>query len=223
MVDKSSAWEPAVRPLFVSAHPIVHHMLGALRDVRTGPPEFRHLVRTLAVLIAAEATADLPTRDVMVQSPLGQAPARVLADKVGIVPLLRAGLGMAEGILELIPDAEVWHIGLFRDEATLQPTEYYNKFPSRPRIKVALVVDPMLATGGSAVRTCEILKLAGVTRLKLVSLIAAPEGVARVHQAMPDVPIYVGAVDERLNEIGFIYPGLGDAGDRQFATGSEPT
>jgi uracil phosphoribosyltransferase len=146
----------------------------------------------------------------------------VLTDKVGIVPVLRAGLGMAEGILELIPDAEVWHIGILRDEATLRPTEYYNKFPSLPRIKVALVVDPMLATGGSAVRTCEILKSAGVPRLKLVSLIAAPEGIARVHQAMPDVPIHVGAVDDRLNEVGFIYPGLGDAGDRQFATGPEP-
>ena len=222
MVDRTRAEEHAVRPLSVSAHPVVHHMLGALRDVRTGPPEFRHLVRTLAVLIATEATADLDTRDVKVQSPLGPAPARVLRDQVGIVPVLRAGLGMAEGILELIPDAEVWHIGLFRDEATLRPMEYYNKFPARPRIKVALVVDPMLATGGSAVRTCEILKSAGVPRLKLVSLIAAPEGIARVHQAMPDVPIYVGAVDERLNEVGFIYPGLGDAGDRQFATGPEP-
>ncbi|MBV8487612.1 MAG: uracil phosphoribosyltransferase [Planctomycetaceae bacterium] len=222
-VDRTIAGEHVVRPLFVSTHPVVHHMLGALRDVRTGPPEFRHLVRRLAVLIATEATADLPTRDVTVQSPLGPAPARVLTDKVGIVPVLRAGLGMAEGILELIPDAEVWHIGLFRDEATLRPMEYYNKFPARPRIKVALMVDPMLATGGSAVRTCEILKSAGVPRLKLLSLIAAPEGIARVHQAMPDVAIYVGTVDERLNEVGFIYPGLGDAGDRQFATGLEPS
>jgi uracil phosphoribosyltransferase len=223
MVDRTSAGEHAARLLWVSAHPVVHHMLGTLRDVRTGPPEFRHLVRTLAVLIAAEATADLPTRDVTVQSPLGPAPARVLTDKVGIVPVLRAGLGMAEGILELLPDAEVWHIGLFRDEATLRPMEYYNKFPSRPRIKVALMVDPMLATGGSAVRTCEILQSAGVPRLKLISLIAAPEGIARVHQAMPDVAIYVGAVDERLNDVGFIFPGLGDAGDRQFATGPEPS
>ena len=212
-----------MQALFVSTHPVVHHMLGALRDVRTGPPEFRHLVRRLAVLIATEATADLPTRDVTVQSPLGPAPARVLTDKVGIVPVLRAGLGMAEGILELIPDAEVWHIGLFRDEATLRPMEYYNKFPARPRIKVALMVDPMLATGGSAVRTCEILKSAGVPSLKLLSLIAAPEGIARVHQAMPDVASYVGTVDERRNEVGFIYPGLGDAGDRQFATGPEPS
>ena len=123
-----------MRPVFVSSHPIVHHKLASLRDVRTGPPEFRHLVRTLAVLIAAEATADLPTRDEQVTTPLGLAASRVLTDVVGIVPVLRAGLGMAEGILELIPEAEVWHIGLFRDETTLRPTEYYNKFPARPRI-----------------------------------------------------------------------------------------
>jgi uracil phosphoribosyltransferase len=170
-------------------------------------------------MIAVEATADLPTRDGQVFTPLGPARTRVLADIVGIVPVLRAGLGMAEGILELIPEAEVWHIGLFRDETTLRPTEYYNKFPARPRITVALVADPMLATGGSAVRTCEILKAAGVPRLKLLSLIAAPEGIARMRQAMPEVELYVGAVDEKLNDVGFIYPGLGDAGDRQFATG----
>jgi uracil phosphoribosyltransferase len=162
--------------------------------------------------------ADLPTRADRVTTPMGLADVRVLTDEVGIVPVLRAGLGMAEGILDLIPEAEVWHIGLFRDEKTLQPTEYYNKFPDHPRITVGLVVDPMLATGGSAVRACQILKKAGVPRLKLISLIAAPEGVARMAREMPDVPIHVGAVDERLNEVGFIYPGLGDAGDRQFAT-----
>jgi len=210
-----------VRPVYVSSHPVVHHKLASLRDIHTGPPEFRNLVRTLAVLIAAEATADLPTRDQQVATPLGVASSRVLADVCGIVPVLRAGLGMAEGILELLPEAEVWHIGLFRDETTLRPTEYYNKFPARPRISVALVVDPMLATGGSAVRACEILKAAGVPRLKLLSLIAAPEGIDRLSQAMPDVAIHVGAIDERLNDAGFIDPGLGDAGDRQFATGME--
>jgi uracil phosphoribosyltransferase len=203
----------------VSTHPIVQHQLSRLRDVRTAPAEFRHVVRTLAVLLAQEATADLQTMPGEVTTPLGRASTRTLADVVGIVPILRAGLGMSEGILELIPDAEVWHIGLFRDESTLRPTEYYNKFPPRARVTLALLVDPMLATGGSAVRACEILKSAGVPRLKLLSLIAAPEGIARVNQAMPDVPIYVGAIDERLNEVGFIYPGLGDAGDRQFGTG----
>ena len=203
----------------VSSHPLVQHKLAALRDERTKPPEFRHLVRTLSALLAHEATADLPTREDQVITPMGPARVRVLTDVVGVVPVLRAGLGMAEGVLDLIPEAEVWHIGLYRDETTLRPTEYYNKFPAKPRITVALVVDPMLATGGSAVRTCEILQAAGVPRLKLVSLIAAPEGVARLHQAMPNVAIHVGALDERLNEVGFIVPGLGDAGDRQFATG----
>jgi uracil phosphoribosyltransferase len=178
-------------------------------------------VRSLAALLTHEATADLATRDVTVTTPLGSSPARTLSEVIGIVPVLRAGLGMAEGILEIIPEAEVWHIGLFRDEATLRPMEYYNKFPPHPRISVALVVDPMLATGGSAVRTCEIIKAAGVPRLKLISLIAAPEGIARMKEAMPDVPIHVGVIDERLNEVGFIFPGLGDAGDRQFATNME--
>jgi uracil phosphoribosyltransferase len=208
-----------VQSVYCSAHPIVHHKIAALRDVGTGPAEFRHLVRTLATLLAQEATADLPTRESQVTTPLGVARTRVLTDLVGIVPVLRAGLGMAEGILELIPEAEVWHIGLFRDETTLRPTEYYNKFPASPRITVALVVDPMLATGGSAVRTCEILKAAGVPRLKLLSLIAAPEGISRMKESMSDVAIHVGAIDEHLNEVGFIYPGLGDAGDRQFSTG----
>jgi uracil phosphoribosyltransferase len=217
----NSKEEQRLQSVFPSSHPVVHQKLAALRDVTTRPPEFRSLVRTLAVLLAHEATADLPTRESVVTTPLGPSSCRVLTDLVGIVPVLRAGLGMAEGILELIPEAEVWHIGLFRDETTLRPTEYYNKFPARPRITVALVVDPMLATGGSAVRACEILKAAGVPRLKLLSLIAAPEGIRHMNEAMPDVPIHVGAVDERLNEVGFIYPGLGDAGDRQFATSGE--
>jgi uracil phosphoribosyltransferase len=208
-------------PAVISDHPVVHHKLAMLRDHRTGPQDFRHLVRSLAVLLAHEATADLPTREATVITPLGPAPTRVLTDVVGIVPVLRAGLGMAEGILELIPEAEVWHIGLFRDESTLRPTEYYNKFPARPRISVALVVDPMLATGGSAVRTCEIIRAAGVRRLKLISLIAAPEGIAHVQRNMPEVAIHVGEIDERLTETGFIYPGLGDAGDRQFATAAD--
>ncbi|WP_337176377.1 uracil phosphoribosyltransferase [Paludisphaera sp.] len=205
-----------------SSHPIVARKVSTLRDARTGPPEFRALVRSLAMLLAAEATADLAVRETSVTTPLGPARGGELADAVAIVPVLRAGLGMAEGILDLIPEAEVWHIGLFRDEATLRPTEYYSKLPREPRATIALVLDPMLATGGSAVRACELLKGAGVPRLKLISLIAAPEGIARMAEAMPDVPIHVGAVDERLTEVGFIYPGLGDAGDRQFATFHAP-
>jgi uracil phosphoribosyltransferase len=204
--------------IFESSHPVIHDKLTALRDVRTEPPEFRALVRSLAILLAQEATVDLPTEECEVTTPMGTARARRLVDRIGIVPILRAGLGMAEGILDLLPHAEVWHLGLFRDETTLEPTEYYNKFPAPCRLGLALVVDPMLATGGSAVHACAILKRSGVDRIKLISLIAAPEGIARMQREMPEVPIHVGVVDSRLNAIGFIDPGLGDAGDRQFAT-----
>ena len=204
----------------VSSHPIVQHQIAALRDVRTPPAEFRRVVRTLAVLLAQEATADLPTIDREVTTPLGRARAAVLADVVGIVPILRAGLGMADGILELIARGRgLAHRPLPRRGDACGRPSITTSFPSRPRVTLALLVDPMLATGGSAVRACEIIKAAGVPRLKLLSLIAAPEGIALMNQAMPDVPIHVGAVDERLNEVGFIYPGLGDAGDRQFGTG----
>jgi uracil phosphoribosyltransferase len=204
--------------VFPSTHPVVQTKLAALRAMATGPAEFRALVRGLATLLAQEATADLPVRPVEVATPLGFATCQVLTDTIGIVPILRAGLGMAEGVLELLPTAEVWHIGLFRDEQTLRPIEYYNKLPVQPRVSLALVVDPMLATGGSAVRACEVLKASGVPRIKFLALIAAPEGIAALSEAMPDVPIHVGAVDSHLNDVGFIVPGLGDAGDRQFAT-----
>lgn len=207
--------------VFPSSHPLVQNKLATLRDASTGPAEFRRLVRSLTTLLAYEATMDLITKEVPVSTPLGQARARVLADSVAVVPILRAGLGMADGVLDLIPEAEVWHIGLFRDEATLKPTTYYSKLPKKSRAALALVVDPMLATGGSAVRTCEILRDAGIPRMKLVSLIAAPEGIARLSEAMPDVAIHVGVIDDRLNDVGFIYPGLGDAGDRQFGTGAQ--
>ncbi|MFO0908385.1 MAG: uracil phosphoribosyltransferase [Isosphaeraceae bacterium] len=205
--------------VFPSQHPVVLNKIASLRSVATRPPEFRSLVRGLATLIAQEATADLALRPIEVVTPMGQTRGQVLADTVGIVPILRAGLGMAEGVLDLIPEAEVWHIGLFRDEHTLRPTEYYNKLPAHPRLTLALLVDPMLATGGSAVRACQVLKDSGVSRIKLLSLIAAPEGIAAMTAAMPDVPIHVGVVDSHLNEVGFIVPGLGDAGDRQFSTG----
>jgi uracil phosphoribosyltransferase len=208
-------------PAVFSTHPIVLHKLALLRDIRTRPPEFRRAVRTLAALLAQEATADLPVVAGEVLTPLAPAKIHLLQDVIGIVPILRAGLGMAEGIIELVPDAEVWHIGLYRDEATLRPMEYYNKFPERPRVTLALLVDPMLATGGSAVHACQIVKAAGVPRLKLITLLAAPEGIERMTREMPDVPIHVGAIDERLNDVGFIYPGLGDAGDRQFGTGRD--
>ncbi len=204
--------------VYPSQHPIVQMKVAALRDVATPPAEFRRLVRALATLIAAEATADLPTRAVRVQTPLAAAAGVALVDDVGVVPILRAGLGMAEGVLDLLPDAEVWHLGLFRDEHTLRPTEYYNKVPRPPRMSVALVVDPMLATGGSAIHACAVLRDAGVGRIKLLALLAAPEGIAKLAAAMPDVPIHVAAIDAHLNDVGFIVPGLGDAGDRQFNT-----
>lgn len=207
--------------VFASSHPLVLHKLAALRDARTEPPEFRRLVRALAVLMAQEATADLPTRELDVTTPLGPCRSRVLADAIMLVPILRAGLGMAEGVLELIPEAEVRHIGLYRDERTHTPTEYYNKLPSRSRATVALVLDPMLATGGSLLRTCAILKSVGIDRIKVLALIAAPEGIERATTEFPNIPIHVGVIDQHLTSNAFIYPGLGDAGDRQFAT-SDP-
>ena len=204
--------------VFPSRHPLILTKVAKLRATTTEPAEFRALVRNLATLLAAEATADLPTKPIDVTTPLGTARCETLSDTIGIVPILRAGLGMADGVLDLIPDAEVWHIGLYRDERTRQPTEYYNRLPKRCRISMALVVDPMLATGGSAIRTCEVLRAWGVPRMKVLSIIAAPEGVEAFSLAFPDVSIHVAAVDERLNEIGFIHPGLGDAGDRQFGT-----
>lgn len=204
----------------VSQHPLIRHKLSALRDVATKPAEFRSLVKGLSSLLAYEACADLPMEPVTVTTPLAACPSHLLAGHLAIVPILRAGLGMADGILELLPDAQVWHIGLYRDELTLMPVEYYNKLPSNPGFEVALVADPMLATGGSAVQTCKILKDAGVKRIKYLGLIAAPEGIEKLDQEMPDVEIYVCVIDSHLNEVGYIFPGLGDAGDRQFATGS---
>jgi uracil phosphoribosyltransferase len=203
----------------ISTHPLVQHKLALLRDHRTDPKKFRELLREMAVLIAYEATADLATEEVTVATPLGQASGRQLRERVGLIPILRAGLGMVEGIWNMMPNAEVWHIGLFRDEQTLEPVEYYNRLPVSPTVDVCLILDPMLATGGSAVATVEILKSWGARRIKFAGVIAAPEGVQRLTTAHPDVPLYLAVVDERLNEVGYIVPGLGDAGDRLFGTG----
>ena len=203
----------------VSNHPLVQHKLTLLRDQRTDPKVFRELLREMAVLIAYEATADLATEEVMVTTPMGQAHGLHLRERVGLVPILRAGLGMVEGIWNIMPNTEVWHIGLFRDEETLEPVEYYNRLPVSPTVDVCLVLDPMLATGGSAVATVDILKSWGAARIKVAGVIAAPEGVERLTTAHPDVPLYLAAVDERLNDVGYIVPGLGDAGDRLFGTG----
>ena len=171
------------------------------------------------MLVLYEATQDLDTPPHEIRTPLAPYRGVRLAETVGLVPVLRAGIGMVEAALQLIPEAQVWHIGLFRDERTLRPIEYYNKLPSSATAQVCLVLDPMLATGGSSVATIDILKKWGARRIKYVGLIAAPEGVRALHDAHPDVPIHVAAVDERLNEKGYIVPGLGDAGDRQFGTG----
>lgn len=204
---------------YVSTHPLVQHKLALLRDERTDPKKFRELVREIAVLLIYEATADLATEPVTVHTPLGPAEGRRLAETVGLIPVLRAGLGMVEGAWQMLPGAEVWHIGLSRDERTLQPVEYYSRLPVSPTVDVCLVLDPMLATGGSAVATVNILKRWGARRIKFVGLIAARQGVQRLSQTHPDVPIYLAAIDEQLNEAGFIVPGLGDAGDRMFGTG----
>lgn len=205
--------------VFPSQHPLVAHKLRLLRDKNTEPKKFRELVREISALLAYEATADLGLAPNPVETPLATTPGFELQEKIGLVPILRAGLGMVEGIWELMPTAEVWHIGLYRDERTLKPVEYYNKLPVEPRVSVCLVLDPMLATGGSAAATVDILKRWGVNRIKFVGLIGAPEGISLLQERHPDVPIYLAAVDERLNEVGYILPGLGDAGDRQFGTG----
>lgn len=203
----------------VSNHPLIQHKLSILRNVNTEPKKFRQLTRELAALLTYEATADMDTVPVEVQTPLAVAQCRELQEKIGLVPILRAGLGMVEGIWELMPSSEVWHIGVYRDEKTLKPVQYYNKLPVEPRVQVCLILDPMLATGGSAVATTDILKNWGVKKIKFVGIIGAPEGIALMQHHHPDVPIYLAAIDERLNEKGYIVPGLGDAGDRQFGTG----
>jgi uracil phosphoribosyltransferase len=203
----------------ILSHPLVQHKMMLLRDQRTEPKKFRELMREIAVLVTCEALADLATEEATVVTPLGQASGYQLKERVGFVPVLRAGLGMVDGALSIMPNAEVWHIGLFRDEQTLKPVEYYSRLPVSPTVDVCLVLDPMLATGGSAVVAVDILKRWGASRIKFAGIIASTEGVQRLSTAHPDVPIYLAAVDERLNEAGFIVPGLGDAGDRQFGTG----
>lgn len=204
--------------VFPSTHPLVAHKLSKLRDRNTDPKKFRELIREVSALLAYEATCDLATRPIQVTTPLATMTGAELKDKIGLVPILRAGLGMVEGLWDLVPHAEVWHIGLYRDERTLKPVEYYNKLPVEPTVSVCLVLDPMLATGGSAVAAVDILKRWGVAKIKFVGLIGAPEGIANLQGHHPDVPIHLAVVDDRLNDVGYILPGLGDAGDRQFGT-----
>jgi len=205
--------------LHVSQHPAVLHKLAILRDERTEPKKFREVVRELSWLLGYEALADVGVRSLEIRTPMEAMTAHQLGERIGLVPILRAGLGMVDAMLELMPTAQVWHLGLFRDERTLRPVEYYNKLPDSATVDLCLILDPMLATGGSATAAIEVLKKWGAVRIKLVNLIAAPEGVAAVTAAHPDVDIYCAALDRSLNDKGYIQPGLGDAGDRQFGTG----
>lgn len=205
--------------VYASKHPLVAHKLTRLRNKNTKSKKFRELIREIGALLAYEATADLAVQPIEVETPLAGTTGAELKEKIGLVPILRAGLGMVEGVWGLMPSAEVWHIGLYRDERTLKPVEYYNKLPVEPTVSVCLILDPMLATGGSAVATVDVLKRWGVKKIKFVGIIGAPEGIALLQENHPDVDIHLAAIDERLNEHGYILPGLGDAGDRQFGTG----
>ena len=205
--------------VYESQHPLVKHKLAILRDVATNPIQFRALVSELTQFLCYEACADLPLNVIQVETPMGQAEGHALVPKVGFVPILRAGLGMVEAIWAMIPNAVIWHMGMYRNEETLEPVYYYDKFDEHAvNIDIAILLDPMLATGGSAIAGCDRLKAWGVKQIKYIGLIAAPEGVAALQEKHPDVPIYVGAIDSHLNDIGNIGPGLGEAGDRQFGT-----
>lgn len=209
----------------VSNHPLIQHKLTLLRNVETEPKKFRELVREITWLLAYEALHDLSLVDLPIKTPMGPTVGRELGVRIGLIPILRAGLGMVDAMLEVLPMAEVWHIGLYRDHKTLAPVAYYNKLPVEPTVQVCLILDPMLATGGSAVATVDVLKRWGAKRVKFVGLIAAPEGVQRLQAAHPDVDIHIAAVDSFLTDgkdglpAGYIVPGLGDAGDRQYGTG----
>jgi uracil phosphoribosyltransferase len=211
---------PEIPTLHVSRHPAVLHKLALLREQATEPRKFRELVREISWLVGYEALADARLEDVTVHTPLEEMTGQQLADRIGLVPILRAGLGMVDAMLELFPTSQVWHLGLFRDERTLRPVEYYNRLPDHSSVDLCLILDPMLATGGSATAAIEVLKDWGAQRIKLVNLIASPEGVRAVYEAHPDVSMYCAALDRQLDERGYILPGLGDAGDRQFGTGS---
>ena len=200
-------------------HPLIQHKLTLIRDIRTGTKDFRELLEEIAMLMAYELTRDLPLEEIEVETPVAKCRSKVLAGKkISVVPILRAGLGMVNGVLQLMPAAKVGHIGVYRDPQTLKPVEYYCKLPPDVAEREVIVIDPMLATGGSSAAAIDMLKRGGARQIKLMCLVAAPEGVNVVNDAHPDVEIYTAAVDERLNDHGYIVPGLGDAGDRIFGT-----
>ena len=205
--------------LFVMDHPLIQHKLSHMRDKNTGSKEFRELLNEISMLMAYEVTRDLPLVEVEVETPITTCKTKMLAGKkLGVVPILRAGLGMLDGVLELMPAAKVGHVGLYRDPETLEPVEYYCKLPTDVTERDLIVLDPMLATGGSASAAITFIKNRGCKSIRMMNLIAAPEGIERVQKEHPDVDIYVGCVDEKLNDHGYIVPGLGDAGDRLFGT-----
>jgi len=205
--------------LHVIDHPLVQHKLSLMRDKTTGTKDFRELLQEVATLMAYEVTRDLPLKEIEIETPIGPCRTKIIDGRMlGIIPILRAGLGMVDGIMQLVPGAKVGHIGLYRDPQTLQPVEYYCKLPSDATERELIVLDPMLATGGSSSAAIRFLKERGCHNIKLVCLIGAPEGIRRVQAEHPDVDIYIAAVDEKLNEHGYIVPGLGDAGDRLFGT-----
>ena len=203
----------------ILSHPLIRHKLAIIRNKNTDTKQFREIIKELAMLMAYESFKDVPTQDVIVETPLETTTQTVVKENsIAIVPILRAGLGMVDGILSLFPAAKVGHIGLYRDETTLEPQEYYCKLPTNIDEKVVMVVDPMLATGGSAVDAIKMLKKRGCKKIKFMAIIAAPEGVEKVAAAYPDVEIYISTLDRCLNDHGYILPGLGDAGDRIFGT-----
>ena len=205
-----------MKNVFEINHPLIQHHVTYMRDKNTRSPAFRHLIHRLSRLLTYEATKDFETTEVEVETPLATTQGHIIKPRVGLIPILRAGLGMVDPILDLMPESEVWHLGFYRDEATFEPVEYYKKLPDGQPVDVALVLDPMLATGGSAIAAIKAVQGWGVTRIKLLSMIAAPEGIKRVHSEFPETQIYVCAVDSHLNENAYIVPGLGDAGDRIF-------
>ena len=204
--------------LFVSEHPLIQSKMAMLRDAETGSKEFREIIGEVAMLLSYEATRDLPLKEIQVQTPVDVAMCRTIDTKLAIVPILRAGIGMTEGLLRLMPTAKIGHIGLYRDPETLLPVEYYCKLPADVEERTVFLTDPMLATGGSGVAAVDFIKEHGGKKIKFMAIIAAPEGLERLHKAHPDIQVYVGHLDRCLNENAYICPGLGDAGDRIFGT-----
>ena len=208
-----------MKKVIVTDHPLIQHKLTLMRDKNTGSKDFRELLTEITMLMGYEITRNIQLEEVEIETPVTNTKSKIISGKkLGIVPILRAGLGMVDGLLNLVPAAKVGHVGLYRDPETLKTVEYYSKFPQDIEEREMIIVDPMLATGGSAVAAIDVLKQKGAVSIKLVNLVAAPEGIEEVHKYHPDVEIYVAAVDERLNDHGYIVPGLGDAGDRLFGT-----